>query len=112
MLKARAGSQQKLFKFFERLAPKADPETLRALKAEARRFFAAADDATISIMELDCTDTDCPGIETVIALLAAGQRPRFIRFQKPVAKIGPVDFQTIVEPGDRAEPPEKQAVKR
>jgi len=112
MLKGRAKSRQELFKFFDRLAPKADPETLKALKAEARRFFAAADDATISIMELDCADTDCPGIETVIALLDSGQRPRVVRFRKPVAKIGPADFQTIVEPGDRAEPPEKQAVRR
>ncbi|MEZ5763638.1 MAG: hypothetical protein R3D69_04795 [Xanthobacteraceae bacterium] len=102
MLKGGAKSRQEFFKFFDRLAPKADPETLKTLKAEARRFFAAADDATISIMELDCADTECPGIETVIALLDAGQRPRVVRFQKPVVKIGPADFQTIVESGDRA----------
>lgn len=95
MLKGRAKSRQDLFKFLERLAPKTDPETLKALKAEARRFFSAAEDATISIMELDCTDADCPGIETVIALLEAGKRPRTVRFRKPVAEIGPADFQTI-----------------
>lgn len=89
--------RQKILDFLKRLAPAAPPEVLAAIKQEARRFFDVGDDVTVSVMELDCGDPACPGIETIVAVLEARKRPRVVRFQKGVAEIKSADFDGLVD---------------
>jgi adenosine/AMP kinase len=86
-------------KFLERLAPAAPPEVLAAVKQQARQFFGVGDDVTISVIEVDCSDAACPGIETTIAVLEARKRPRIVRFQKRVADVSKDDFDRLMKVG-------------
>jgi hypothetical protein len=51
---------------------RADPEDARRVKAWVREILALADDATVSVNEIACTDPTCPGLETVILVIPAG----------------------------------------
>jgi hypothetical protein len=51
-------------------------KALRALKAAARALFDAGEDEAVVVNELSCTEPGCPPIETVVALLRAGSKPR------------------------------------
>lgn len=89
--------RQKTLKFLERLAPAASPEVLAAIKQEARRLFDVGDDVTVSVIELDCGNLACPGIETIVAVLEARKRPRVLRFQKRIIEITKDDFDRLVD---------------
>jgi hypothetical protein len=63
------------------------PEALARLRVEARELLGLADDVVISVNEIACRDPDCPGIETVVAVLREGQRPRTARIRKPIIEV-------------------------
>ena len=54
---------------------------------EARTFLNLPDGVTVSVSELPCRDPGCPDVETVVAILAAGSKPRIARFHKPIPEI-------------------------
>jgi hypothetical protein len=89
--------RQQTRKFLERLSPSAPPEVLAAVKQEARRFFGVGDDVTVSVIEIDCGDAICPGLETVVAVLEARKRPQIVRFQKKVVEISRDDFDRLAK---------------
>lgn len=96
MTSDRIERSTKLRNFFEEMSSsKAPAEVLSALKAEARSFFSANAEATVSIMELDCGDAACPGLETVIAVLEGGKLPQIVRFQKRIVEITRDDFEGL-----------------
>jgi hypothetical protein len=88
--------RQETRKFLERLTPAAPPEVLAAIKQLARKFFNVSDDVAVSVIELDCSDAACPGIETIVAVLEARKRPRVVRFQKRITEITRNDFDGLV----------------
>jgi hypothetical protein len=67
-------------------------EAVGRLKAQVRRLLNLTDDVSISITELNCRDRDCPDIETVIAVLIHGVKPRLARIHKPLPEVTLTDL--------------------
>lgn len=67
------------------------PEAVKRLKDQVRSLLKLADDVSISVTELNCSDPDCPDIETVIAVLGDG-RPRLARIHKPLPEVALEDL--------------------
>jgi hypothetical protein len=63
------------------------PEAVGRLKAQVRRHLNLTDDVSISVTELNCRDRGCPDIETVIAVLINGVKPRLARIHKPLPEV-------------------------
>ncbi len=64
--------------------PKAGyPKAVRRLKEQVRQHLNLTEEVAISVTELNCRDQDWPDIETVIAVLLSGQKPRLARVHKP-----------------------------
>lgn len=53
-------------------------------------------DATISVNEIRCHEAGCPGLETVVLILATGRSPRRLRFLKPVAEVNAADVDALM----------------
>jgi hypothetical protein len=69
------------------------PEAVGRLKAQVRRLLNLTDDVSISVTELNCRDRDCPDIETVIAVLINGVKPRLARIHKPLPEVTLKDLE-------------------
>lgn len=67
-------------------------QAIERLKTATRELLALSDDAVVSVTELACRDPGCPAIETVVAILVAGERPRTARFHKRIPEIGESDL--------------------
>lgn len=63
------------------------PDAVARLKAETRALLGLSDDVVISVTELACREPGCPDIETVVAVLKAGLKPRIIRMHKPIPEV-------------------------
>ena len=79
----------------------------RALKADVRAHFSLGEDDSVFVAEIACGETDCPDVETVIAVFLAGQRREF-KIHKPVASITGDDLELIsidpVRPRESGDP--------
>jgi len=62
-------------------------QAIERLKTATRELLALSDDAVVSVTELTCRDPGCPDIETVVAILIAGQRPRTARFHRRIPEV-------------------------
>ena len=82
-----ASMAQAFFNPLKRATKPGYPEAIVRLKVEARELLGLADDVVISVNEIACRDPDCPGIETVVAVLREGQRPRTARIRKPIIEV-------------------------
>lgn len=78
------------------LGPRGGAGATRALKEMVRRRFALEPDASVFVAELACGETDCPDVETVIAVFLNGGRREF-RLAKPVADIAEADLPVLAE---------------
>jgi len=65
----------------------------RVLKDLVRSQFKLGDDDGIFIAEIACGQTDCPDVETVIAIFVSGQRREF----KVRKLIGAITAQDLAE---------------
>jgi hypothetical protein len=81
-----------LLKGFRR--PKADPEAVARIKAQAAAILELPPDATLAVNEIVCTDPSCPGTETVILVMIPGQRTRACKL--------PMALDAVTEPDLRA----------
>lgn len=71
----------------------------RRLKDSARALWSLEDAASVTVSELACDHADCPGVETVIAVLRAGQAPAILRIPKRLPDVTEDDL-FIAIPGD------------
>jgi len=76
-----------------------------ALKATARTLFDAGEDDAVVVNELQCTEPGCPPIETVVALLRAGNEPRQVKVHKPAAEVTEDDLRAAIQGGHEHEQP-------
>ena len=68
--------------------PKAGhPEAVARLQAATRALLDLSDDDVVSVTELACRESGCPDVETVVALLRAGEKPRAAKFRKPLRDV-------------------------
>jgi len=66
----------------------------RALKDDVRDHFGLGPDDSIFVAEITCGETDCPDVETVIAVFLAGTRREF-RIHKPIASVTAEDVAAL-----------------
>jgi hypothetical protein len=81
------------------LGPDRDPRrtaAIRNLKHLASLLFGAAEDDTILVSELCCTEPGCPPVETVVAHLRAGAAPRRVKVHKPVVEVSEDDLRGAI----------------
>jgi hypothetical protein len=69
---------------------------IRSFKAAARSLLGAADDDAVVVSELSCTEPGCPPIETVVALLREGSRPRQVKVHKPAVEATEDDLRAAI----------------
>jgi hypothetical protein len=67
-------------------------QRVEGLKAAARQILGLGADATLSISEIQCGDVSCPGIETVILVMARGKRTEV---HKIAARLRDVDEEAL-----------------
>jgi len=71
----------------------------RALKDLVRTRFALGEDDGIFVAEIACGESDCPDVETVIAIFVAGQRREF-KVHKPIGSITAQDLAELKSPAE------------
>jgi hypothetical protein len=70
----------------------------RALKAAVRNRFGLGEDDSVFVAEITCGETECPDVETVIAVFLDGQRREF-KLHKPVSAISSDDLSALAPVG-------------
>ncbi|MDH6574446.1 hypothetical protein [Kitasatospora sp. MAP5-34] len=72
---------------------------LAALKKHVREQFDLAEDDTVLLSQLDCTEPGCPPVETVVAVLPASGGTRRWTLHHPIDEITPeLLTQTLAGP--------------
>ncbi len=74
---------------------KNDPQVIARVKDWAAASFALAEDVTVMVTELRCTEEGCPPIETVIAILDTPGQPRQFKVYKPMAEVTAEDIAAV-----------------
>jgi hypothetical protein len=69
----------------------------RALKNLVRDRFNLSEDDGVFVAEIACGETDCPDVETVIAIFLAGERREF-KVGKPIGSIATQDLAELGAP--------------
>ncbi len=69
------------------VAPSADKAALARVKEMVRTLLALSDDVTVSVNEIVCADPACPGSETIILVMAPGQRTKAYKVQMQAADV-------------------------
>jgi hypothetical protein len=72
-----------------------------ALKAAVRQLLGLDDRHTVVVQQLACAEPGCPPVETVVAVLAAGEEPRRWTLHKPLSTVTPSDIRAALTPGDQ-----------
>jgi hypothetical protein len=80
-------------------------KAMRALKLAARALFDAGEDAVVVVNELTCTEPGCPPVETVVALLRAGSKPRQVKLHKAAVDVTEDDLRAAIDGLALHEPP-------
>ena len=78
---------------------------VRALKVMARTFFESGEDDAVVVNELRCTEPGCPPVETVVALLRAGNEPRQVKIHKPVTEVTEENLRSAIADGNHEHAP-------
>ncbi len=81
-----------LFATFFKTADKPSAETLNRIKAWIGLNFSGVL-PVISVTELICDDPACPGIETVILIMANGEKTQAAKIAKPMEAVTEEDVQ-------------------
>ncbi len=76
-----------------------DPGHAIEIKRWARVAFALGEDDLVMVTELRCTEPGCPPLETVIALLTAGDSTRQHKIHKPMADVSEEDVRALASQG-------------
>jgi hypothetical protein len=71
----------------------ADRAALDRVKALAREALALGDEVRLSVNEINCNDPACPGTETVILVMAEGERTRALKVTKPADEVVAQDIR-------------------
>jgi hypothetical protein len=77
--------------------PKRDPALIRQVKEWAYEYLPISKEATVSVMELECHEPDCPPLETVVVVMEQGKETRQWKFHKPIPEITPKDLELVTQ---------------
>lgn len=73
-------------------AKRADPVAIAAIKAQVLEQLGSPANLTIAVNEIDCNDPSCPGLETIVLIMAEGQKTRACKISKPIEDVLPEDI--------------------
>jgi hypothetical protein len=80
------------------------PDASTAIKAEVRRILGLDDDTVVMVNEIACCASECPDIETVIAVLRPGGASQPIRIASSIAAIKISTLEQIIVQQTAANP--------
>lgn len=66
-----------------------------SIKAWAKKHWNLPEDTTLLVSELQCGETGCPDIETVIAVLSVDGADKTVKLSKPIYAICEADIEAI-----------------
>ena len=75
--------------------PKRDPAVIRRIKEWACECLPISAEATVSVMELECHEPDCPPLETVVAAMEQGKESQQWKLHKSIPEITREDLKLI-----------------
>jgi hypothetical protein len=68
--------------------PKAGyPDAVAQIQTATRALFGLTDDVVVLVTEINCCEAGCPDVETVVAVLRAGEKPCTAKFRKPLRDV-------------------------
>lgn len=65
------------------------------VKDLVRRVFGLPEGTGLTASEIECLDPSCPGIETVILIMAEGEKVRAVKIGKPMPDILEADVAEV-----------------
>jgi hypothetical protein len=74
---------------------KSDPMQSQKVKDWVREIFQIAEDTTVMVTELQCAEPGCPPLETVIAILKAGNARTQHKLHKSLAEVTHADVAAL-----------------
>jgi hypothetical protein len=78
-------------------------EQLTRVRDLAIAVLGLADDVIVKVNEINCVDPACPGQETIILIMAPGQRSRALKIRAPVESVDAAAITQAVAEADGAE---------
>jgi hypothetical protein len=60
-------------------SPRPDPEDVARVKAWVIEALALGPDDHVTVNEIACTDPACPGLETVVLVMASGEKTQALK---------------------------------
>ena len=85
-----------LFGFSRSARNRPDGGHRRQVEAWVREAAGLREADVVKVNEVLCPDPACPGFETVILLMRAGQRTRAVKVAKPLAEVSHADVAGAV----------------
>ncbi|MBM4068082.1 MAG: nitrate reductase [Planctomycetes bacterium] len=76
--------------------PSHDPFVVDRLKGWTRELLGLGDDLTVTVMQLNCAEDDCPDVETVVGVLEQGNQRKF-KVLKPLAEVTREDLAAAIQ---------------
>lgn len=73
-----------------------------ALKSVVRQVLGLDDRHTVVVQQLACAEPGCPPVETVVAVLAAGEEPRRWTLHKPLSTVTADDIRAVLTSGEHS----------
>lgn len=78
--------------------PPADQGVRDAISAWVRRIGGLDEDVIVKASEIVCADPACPGMETVILIMAAGRPTRAVKVARAMDTVSEADIETVLRP--------------
>lgn len=79
-----------ILRSFKRRRP--DEDAMERIKGWTRAALSLGEGA-LAVNEIVCADPACPGYETVVLIMAPGQRTRAVKVPKPLAEVTEQDIR-------------------
>lgn len=76
--------------------PPRDEAALVRLRNWARAALHDPAGLELTISEIECADPACPGLETLILVMRAGEATQAVKIKKPISEIGEADVVEAV----------------
>jgi hypothetical protein len=76
-----------------------EPEAISRIRGWALQALGDSPGVSISVNEIACRDPACPGVETIILIMAPGQRTRACKITKTLEDVTEADVREAVAVG-------------
>lgn len=81
--------------------PKPDPERISAIKRWVCSHLKLDDSTAVFVTQLECKESGCPPVETVIAIMKGGEEPMKRKIHKSINEIFEADLLELFSQEDK-----------